>query len=113
MQPSVLIVEDAETCAAILEILFSSIPHLRVICASNAERAWALVEKETHGISAIVTDVNMPGMDGLEFIDRVRSHRLHARVPIIVITGSTDPGTSEQARARGANAVFLKPYSPA
>jgi CheY-like chemotaxis protein len=113
MQPSVLIVEDAETCASILEILFSSIPHLKVITAPNADRAWALVEKEPDGLRAIVTDLNMPGMDGLEFIERVRSHSLHARVPIIVITGSTDPDMSEQARTRGANAVFMKPYSPA
>ena len=113
MQPSVLIVEDAETCASILEILFSSIPHLKIITAPNADRAWALVEKEPDGLRAIVTDLNMPGMDGLEFIERVRSHRLHARVPIIVITGSTDPDMSEQARTRGANAVFMKPYSPA
>jgi CheY-like chemotaxis protein len=113
MHPSVLIVEDAETCASILEILFSSIPHVRVITAPNADRAWALIEKETDGIGAIVTDLNMPGMDGFEFIERVRTHSLHAHVPIIVITGSTHHDTAEQAHARGANAVFLKPYSPA
>jgi CheY-like chemotaxis protein len=113
MQASVLIVEDAETCASILEILFSTIPDLKVITAPNADRAWALVERETDGIGAIVTDLNMPGMDGFEFIDRVRSHTLHAHVPIIVITGSTDPHMPDQARARGANAVFMKPYSPA
>jgi two-component system chemotaxis response regulator CheY len=113
MQPSVLIVEDAETCASILEIIFSSIPALNVITTPNADRAWALLENEPDGIRAIVTDLHMPGMDGLEFIERVRSHKLHARTPIIVITGSTDPQMPEQARSRGANAVFMKPYSPA
>ncbi len=113
MQPSVLIVEDAETCASILEIVFSSIPGLEVITAPNADRAWALLESKPDGIRAIVTDLHMPGMDGVEFIERVRSHQRHAGVPIIVITGSTDPDMPEQARARGANAVFMKPYSPA
>jgi len=112
-QPSVLIVEDAETCASILEIIFSSIPSLNVITTPNADRAWALLENESDGIRAIVTDLHMPGMDGLELIKRVRSHKLHARMPIIVITGSTDPNMPEQARAQGANAVFMKPYSPA
>ena len=55
----------------------------------------------------------MPGMDGFELMQRVRSHHLHRGVPIIVITGCTDPEAPEQARLRGANAVFLKPYSPA
>jgi len=113
MQPSVLIVEDAETCASILEIIFSSIPALNIITTPNADLAWSLLESEPNGICAIGTDLHMPGMDGLEFIARVRSHNLHARMPIIVITGSTDPHIPEQARARGANAVFMKPYSPA
>ena len=55
----------------------------------------------------------MPGMDGFELIDRVRANRQHARLPIVVITGSTDPHVSDRLRKRGVNAIFAKPYSPA
>jgi two-component system chemotaxis response regulator CheY len=113
MQRVVLIVEDAETCASTLEIAFSSIEDLRIVTASSAEQAWRLIEAAPDDIRAIVTDVHMPGMDGLELIERVRKHRVHATLPIIVITGSTDPHAPERARRRGANAVFAKPYSPA
>lgn len=110
---TVLIVEDAETCASILEIIFSSIQDLRVITASTAEGAWELIESGQEGIRAIVTDLHMPGMDGFELMERVRSHKVHSGVPIIVITGCTDPDVPERARVSGANAVFMKPYSPA
>jgi CheY-like chemotaxis protein len=109
---AVLIVEDAETCASTLEIIFSSIRGLKILTAESAERAWELLESRDEDIRAIVTDLHMPGMDGYELIDRVRANELHAGTPIVVITGSTDPHVSDRLRQRGVNAVFAKPYSP-
>ena len=110
---AVLIVEDAEMCASTLEIALGSIPDLRTITVSSAEQAWHILESEPKDIRAIVTDLQMPGMDGFELIERIRAHELHAGLPIIVITGSTDPRVPERVRVQGANAVFAKPYSPA
>lgn len=110
---TVLIVEDAETCASTLEIIFSSIRGLRVLTADSAERAWELIESQDQDIRAIVTDIHMPGMDGFELIDRVRATKAYAGLPIVVITGSTDPHVSDRLRTRGVSAVFAKPYSPA
>ena len=110
---AVLIVEDAETCASTLEIIFSSIRGLKILTAESAERAWELLESRDEDIRALVTDLHMPGMDGFELIDRVRANELHVGMPIVVITGSTDPHVSDRLRQRGVNAVFAKPYSPA
>ncbi len=110
---AVLIVEDADTCASTLEIIFSSIHGLRVLTAASAERAWELIERRDQDIRAIVTDLHMPGMDGFDLIDRVRANAVHAGLPIVVITGSTDPHISDRLRGSGVNAVFAKPYSPA
>ena len=113
MQRAVLIVEDTESCASILEIVLSTIDGIRTITARNAESAWELLNRDSEGIRAIVTDLQMPGMDGFELIDRVRAHGQHGRLPIIVITACTDPAIPELARARGVDALFGKPYSPA
>ncbi len=110
---AVLIVEDAETCASTLEIIFSSIRGLRVLTAASAEQAWDLIESRAQDIRALVTDLHMPGMDGFELIDRVRADQTHAGLPIVVITGSTDPHLSDHLRSRGVSAIFAKPYSPA
>jgi CheY-like chemotaxis protein len=110
---AVLIVEDAETCASTLEIIFSSISGLKILLASSAEQAWDLLESRHEDIRALVTDLHMPGMDGFELIERVRTNHHHHGMPIVVITGSTDPHISDRLRQRGVNAVFAKPYSPA
>ena len=110
---AVLVVEDAETCASTLEIIFSSIHDLKILLASSAEQAWELLESRHDDIRALVTDLHMPGMDGFELIDKVRANLRHAALPIVVITGSTDPHVSDRLRRRGVNAVFAKPYSPA
>ena len=51
-------------------------------------------------------------MSGFDLIRRVREQPGYAHVPILVISGDSDPGTPERIRALGANAFFPKPYSP-
>jgi CheY-like chemotaxis protein len=72
-----------------------------------------LLEGENCAVGAVVTDLNMPRMDGFEFIERIRAEPRHRRLPIIVVSGDTDPGTPGRLAALGANAFFPKPYSPA
>ena len=64
------------------------------------------------GICALVTDLHLPLMDGFELIERLRSDSRTARLPIIVISGDSDPRTPERLYRLGANAYFGKPYSP-
>lgn len=112
MRRTVLIVEDADTCASTLEIAFSTVDDLEVITATSGDQAWRLLEQGMNGVAAIVTDLEMRGIDGFELIERVRKHDVHHRVPIIVITGSSDPEAPERVRRLGADAFFIKPYSP-
>jgi CheY-like chemotaxis protein len=54
----------------------------------------------------------MPGMDGFELIERVRADQRYTGLPIIVISGCTDPHAPQRVAELGANAFFEKPYSP-
>jgi CheY-like chemotaxis protein len=112
MRSTVLIVEDVDTVASTLEIAFSSMPDVDVATASSGEQAWRLIQAQTTPLAAIVTDLEMRGMDGFELIELVRAHPLHRSVPIVVITGSSDPEAPERVRQLGGNAFFTKPYSP-
>ena len=109
---AVLIVEDVETCAATLELAFSAIPDLAVVLASTAYQALRILERED-GICAVVTDLNLPRMDGFQLIERSRRQARTARLPVIVVSGDTDPATPERVYRLGADAFFSKPYSPA
>jgi len=108
----VLIVEDSENSAATLEIAFLGIPGVSVRLASSAMEALRLLNNGD-GFQAIVTDLNMPRMDGFELIDRVRHDRRWSAVPIIVVSADTDPATPERIARLGVSAFFAKPYSPA
>ena len=111
MARTVLIVEDSDTSADTLEIALLSLPDVSVAHAATGRKAWQLIQNQR--VAAIVTDLHMPHMDGFELIERVRAAGGAARVPIIVISGDSDPGTPDKVRRLGADAYFAKPYSPA
>ena len=106
-----LIVEDTDTCAATLEIAFLAIPDLTVITVSSARQALDILHNGP--VSALVTDLHMPRMDGFELIRRVRADDRLTGLPVIVVSGDTDPRTPERVSRMGVNAFFSKPYSPA
>jgi CheY-like chemotaxis protein len=112
IQP-VLIVEDSENSAAMLEIALSDIPGVSVHLASSAIEAWTLLSDDASAYSVIVTDLNMPRMDGFELIRRVRDDHRLCSTPIIVISADTDPATPARVTQLGVSAFFPKPYSPA
>jgi two-component system, chemotaxis family, chemotaxis protein CheY len=111
MHRTVLIVEDADECAATLEIALATIGGLTVHWTPSAEEALEVLARG--GIAAVVTDLHLPQMDGFELVMRVRGTPALARLPIVVISGDTDPRAAERALGLGANAFFPKPYSPA
>jgi len=110
---TVLIVEDAESCATTLEIALLAIPHIHIRVTPTARQALELLASAGGKISALVTDLNMPAMDGFELIERVRADSRTARLPIVVISGDSDPQTPARLYRLGADAYFGKPYSPA
>jgi two-component system, chemotaxis family, chemotaxis protein CheY len=110
---TVLIVEDVATCATTLEVAFLKIPDLAVVVLSAAQDALRLLAAVDCPVRAVVTDLTMPRMNGFEFIERIRAEPRYRQLPIIVVSGDTDPGTPERVSALGANAFFSKPYSPA
>jgi len=109
---SVLIVEDSENSAATLEIAFLGIPGVSVLTACSGLEALRILNNGP-GIRAIVTDLNMPRMDGFELIRRVRQHDRLRATPIIVVSADTDPDTPDRISQLGVSAFFSKPYSPA
>ncbi len=111
--PAVLIVEDSENSAAMLEIAFLGIPGLSVLTTPSGVEALRILDGGSSPVRAVVTDLNMPRMDGYELIRRVRSDEKLSGMPIIVISADTDPATPERIAALGVQAFFPKPFSPA
>jgi CheY-like chemotaxis protein len=110
---AVLIVEDSENSAAMLEMAFLGIPDVTVVQAFSGVEALRILDAGVTPVQAVVTDLNMPRVDGFELIRRIRGDQRLRATPIIVISADTDPGTPERVAALGADAFFPKPFSPA
>ena len=112
MRQTVLIVEDSEEVAP-LEIALATLDKIDVLVASNGRDAINLLAMDGLQLAGIVTDLNIPFVDGFELLRLVRAHGRYSRVPVVVISGDSDPDTPAKVRLLGANAFFSKPYSPA
>ncbi|HJT36580.1 MAG TPA: sigma-54 dependent transcriptional regulator [Pirellulales bacterium] len=103
----VLVVDDEANVLAAFEKLLSVQGH-DVITARDAPAALQLIEHDPP--DAVILDVCMPGMDGLEALSRIKQRR--PRLPVIVMTGQGTVETAIEATKRGAFEYELKPFDP-
>ena len=68
--------------------------------------------KVSANISLVITDLNMPNMDGLELIRHVRAGSVNKYVPIVVLTTESQTAKKLEAKAAGATGWIVKPFRP-
>jgi PleD family two-component response regulator len=107
----VIIVEDSANCAETLQIALEGVADVDVRVFHSPRAAMAVVATET--VAAIITDLHLPHADGFELLRQLRSVPSLAHLPVLLISGDSDPRLPERALASGADAFFAKPYSPA
>jgi len=110
---AVLIVEDSENSASTIELALSDIPGVTVLLAPSGVEALRIMNQTGSAVQAVITDLNMPRMDGFELIRRIREDRRTSAMPIIVVSADTDPETPERVAQMKVDAFFAKPFSPA
>ncbi|MGD8606503.1 MAG: response regulator [Myxococcales bacterium] len=102
-----LIVEDSQTMRAMLAESLTRIPGMEVVEADNGLVGIRVLA--TQQFDLVVTDLNMPVMDGLKLIRHVRGDPRHEKTPIVIITTESAPNDRDRAMALGANAYIEKP----
>jgi len=108
--PTVLIVDDHTDIRRLLSITLGREFH--VIEAEDGQSA--LVAVRTHHPRAVLLDVMMPGqMDGMQVLDAIKSSPDTCNILVAMITARGQDADHEDARQRGADAYFIKPFSPA
>ncbi|NCQ59654.1 MAG: response regulator [Myxococcales bacterium] len=104
---SCLVVEDSPMMRQLLVFALARIKHLSVTEAEDGvDGLRKLAERR---FDLIITDINMPIMDGLKLVSRIRSDEVHKDVPIIIITTEGSAEDRQRAMALGANAYITKP----
>ena len=109
----VLIVEDSDPCAATVEMALLGISGLWLVRAPSGLEALRILKQPGSGVRAIITDLNMPQMDGFELIRQIREEDQISGIPIIVLSADTDPATPGRVAEMKVDAFFAKPFSPA
>lgn len=102
---SVLIVDDSITTRTLEKNILESAGY-RVRVAADGVEGWALLESEE--FDALVTDIQMPGMDGFELTAKVRGHASLKNLPVILVTSLDSRRDKERGIEVGADAYIVK-----
>lgn len=112
---SVMIVEDHTFVRDLVRRLLTSLTVPRVVAADTAEDAFAALEGDPGACDVLVVDFELPGMNGVQLIERLRAAAhpaLHA-MPVVMLTGHNDLAVYREAARLGIAAFLVKPAGPA
>ncbi|MEG3839262.1 hybrid sensor histidine kinase/response regulator [Microcoleus sp. herbarium14] len=109
--PQILVVDDSYTIRQLLSLMLTRARY-RVVQAKDGVDA---LEKLQNGLdcSLAIVDIEMPRMDGFEFLRSVRSTQRFANIPVAMLTSRSGEKHRQMAMELGANQYFTKPYSEA
>jgi len=104
---SVLLIEDSPFFRE-LTVPFLSAAGYKITIAESAEEALSILNKHNGKFDMIVTDLEMPGMDGFEFASNCRSTPLTRHIPIIACAASVNADVMQRSKTAGMNECILK-----
>jgi len=112
---SILIVDDSSTSRMIVQrcLEMSGQAESRFSHAENGLDALSVLRKDPGAFDLIVTDLNMPKMDGATFVRLVKKDPVTTGITVIVVSSIADGEAEKELSAQGALAVVKKPVSPA
>ncbi len=106
---SVLIVEDSVTTRSMIRAVIEEIGEdLNAVEASSGFEALKLLPHEDFAL--IVTDINMPGINGLELIKFVKNDQRYHHIPFVIVTTERSAEDRDRGLALGAEAYVTKPF---
>ncbi|MBI3967653.1 MAG: response regulator [Chloroflexi bacterium] len=105
--PKILVVDDSSTVRVLIRTVLTKAA-MDVIVATGGEEGLALMARERP--DAVVLDLHMPDIDGLEVLQRAANDPSLARIPILMLTGNSDAEKIAQAKSLGARDFVVKPF---
>ena len=110
MAKCVLVVDDSETVRQVLQLTLNN-AGFDVIEAEDGDDALAKLAS-AQAVDMLITDLNMPNMDGLELIQKVREDSKHRFTPIVMLTPESSEEKKRAGREAGASGWIVKPFKP-
>ncbi len=112
MTKNILIVDDSKTIRDMLEFTLQS-AGFSVHQAEDGVQAKDMLESsELKQLDLLITDLNMPNMDGFGLIEYVRKDSPHNYIPILMLTTESDVEKKQRGKSLGATGWIVKPFNP-
>ena len=106
MKKRILVIDDSPVVLSMLDDMLTALNY-EVTCASNGFDGCGLIE--TNKYNMIITDLNMPGMDGVEFTKSAKQMQNCKFVPIVMLSGEHDETKISVAKSVGISTFLKKP----
>ena len=107
MSKSILTIDDSASIRQMVAMTLSAAGHAVIEAVDGAD---GYNKATTNTIHAVITDLNMPVMNGIEFIRKFRQHPSSKGIPIILLTTESDEELKRQAKEAGATGWIVKPF---
>lgn len=106
-----LVVDDSSTMRRIIKNTLARLGYKDILEGENGVQAWEQMDSDGD-VAVLITDWNMPEMNGLELVKKVRADDRFKEIPIIMVT--TEGGKAEVITAlkAGVNNYIVKPFTP-
>ena len=111
MSKTVLTIDDSRTMREMLNYALVEAGY-KVLQAVDGVDGLEVLQAKGDEIDVVITDINMPRMDGFGVIEGVRADPNHRATPILVLTTESDAAKKERARSAGATGWIVKPFNP-
>ena len=108
MGKTILTVDDSRTMRSMLMLALTGAGHT-VVQADDGQHGVEVLAQHPD-VEVIITDINMPRMDGYAFIEAVRRDPGKRATPILVLTTESEPAKKQRARDAGATGWIVKPF---
>lgn len=105
----ILAIDDTKSLRDLLVVTLRNAGHEVFEAADGSE---GLNKLEAHAPDVVISDLNMPVCDGIEFTRAARQKPEGEGIPIIILTTESDPAIKAQGRKAGATAWMIKPFDP-
>ena len=109
---NILVADDSGTMRQVIKKIvgMSGVPVGEFLEAENGKEALTVLDEAW--VDVILSDINMPEMDGMQFLQEVKSHEVYKTIPVIFITTEASEARMEEARKLGVSGYVKKPFQP-
>ena len=110
MAKKILVTEDSATMRALISSTLQALGEFEIVEAANGFEALRILPREKFDL--VITDINMPDINGLELVSFIKKNDQYSGIPLFIVSTEGSERDREKGMSLGADAYLVKPFSP-